>query len=183
MNTLSVIQRLYTTCRNAGIWDRLVLETENGKETVTFSSTVSRPSNLPEETCWKDGGRRKKPSKIKKDCLRREPCLERMRTVQERADAEKPGDFTSAPGAPGNKPIVPGHPGTFDLFRDTLEPAILFLDTLEPATRFPDTLEPATLFPDTLEPVTPFPDPLESETPFPDTLKSEPPLLVPLLPW
>ena len=44
----------------------MVLETENGKETVTFS-TVFRLASLPEEKDWKDGGRCKKPSKVKKD--------------------------------------------------------------------------------------------------------------------
>ena len=47
------------------------LEAENGKETITFS-TVSRPSTLPEDKDWKDGGRRKKPSKVRKDHKRRE---------------------------------------------------------------------------------------------------------------
>ena len=142
MNTLPVIQHLYTTCRNAGVWARFVLETENRKETITFSSTVSRPSNLPEETCWKDRGRRKKPSKIKKDQLRREAWLERRRTVQERVVAENPaaapetdpapgyaGDVNPAPGAPGDGPDRP---------IDTLESLTPFLDTLETATLFPD---------------------------------------------
>ena len=101
--------------------------TENGKETFTFSSTVSRPSNLPEKTCWKDGGRHKKPSKSKKDRLRREAWVERRRTEQERVVAENPAaapetdpapryaeDVTPASVAPVNGPIVPGHPGIFD---------------------------------------------------------------------
>jgi len=90
MNTLPVIQSLYNSCRRAGVWARLVLKTETGKETVTFS-TVSRPTNLPEEKGWKDGGRRKKPSKVKKkDRARREAWLGRRRIVEERTVWREP---------------------------------------------------------------------------------------------
>ena len=64
----------------------MVLETENGKETLTFS-TVTRPSNLPEEKG--DYRIRKKPSKAKKDRERKKAWLERRRTVVEREVADK----------------------------------------------------------------------------------------------
>ena len=44
----------------------LVMESENGKETVTFS-TASKPANLPEEKDRKEGRRQKKPAKVKRD--------------------------------------------------------------------------------------------------------------------
>ena len=88
LNTFpAVILRLYNACRRAGVWARMVLEMENGKETLTFS-TVTRPSNLPEEKG--DYRRRKKPSKVKKDRERKEALLERKRTVVEREVADKP---------------------------------------------------------------------------------------------
>ena len=62
INTFPVILRLYNSCRRAGVWTRLVLESENGKETVTFS-TVSKPANLPEEKDRKEGRRQKKPQR------------------------------------------------------------------------------------------------------------------------
>ena len=44
----------------------MVMEYENGKETLTFS-TVTKPANLPEEKDRKEGRRRKKPAKVKRD--------------------------------------------------------------------------------------------------------------------
>ena len=88
------------------------LEAENGKETITFS-TVSRPSTLPEEKDWKDGGRRKKPSKVRKDHERREAWLERRRTVEERTVAEVPAATPITYLAPGpgrgrtSAPMIP----------------------------------------------------------------------------
>ena len=82
-NAFPVIQRLFNSCRRAGVWARIVLETENGRETLTFS-TVSRPSNLPEE---KDSRGRKKPSKARKDRERREAWLERKRMAAEKEAA------------------------------------------------------------------------------------------------
>ena len=42
VNTFPVILQLYNKCRGAGIWTKMVLEAENGKETITFSS-VTKP--------------------------------------------------------------------------------------------------------------------------------------------
>ena len=121
MNSFPVNLRLYNSCRRAGVWARMGLEAENGKETIT----VSRPSTLPEDKDWKDGGRRKKPSKVRKDHKRREAWLERRRTVEDRTVAEVTAaapitDFapgpgrgrTPAPRLPGGGTLVPGHPGT-----------------------------------------------------------------------
>ena len=65
------------------------MEYENGKETLTFS-TVTKPANLPEEKDRKEGRRRKKPAKVKRDRERREAWMERRRTVEERLVAEVP---------------------------------------------------------------------------------------------
>ena len=55
------------------MWTRLVMESEaNGKETVTFS-TVTKPTSLPEEKDRKEGRRRIKPAKVKRDRERRGP--------------------------------------------------------------------------------------------------------------
>ena len=67
----------------------MVMESENGKETVTFS-TVTKPASLPEEKDRKKGRRQKKPAKVKRDRERREAWLERRRTVEGRLVAEVP---------------------------------------------------------------------------------------------
>ena len=77
----------------------MVLESENGKETVTFS-TVSKPANLPEEKDKNEGRRRKKPAKVKRDRERREAWLERRRTVEGRSVAEVPAVTEPAPKTP-----------------------------------------------------------------------------------
>ena len=100
----------------------MVLESENGKETVTFS-TVSKPADLPEEKDRKEGRRGKEPVEVKRDQKRREAWLER-KTVEERSVAEVPaaspvtepapvpaGGRTPAPSSSGSEPLVPGHPG------------------------------------------------------------------------
>ena len=64
------------------MWTRLVMESEaNGKETVTFS-TVTKSTSLPEEKekDRKEGRRRIKPAKAKRDRERRDAWLERRRT-------------------------------------------------------------------------------------------------------
>ena len=72
------------------MWTRLVMESEaNGKETVSFS-TVTKPTSLPEEKDRKEGRRRKKPAKVKRDRERREAWLERRRTVEGRSVAVVP---------------------------------------------------------------------------------------------
>ena len=73
----------------------MTLETENGKETITFS-TVSRPYTLPEDKDGTDGRRRKKPSKVKKYRERKEAWLERRRTVL----VERPAAEVTAVAAP-----------------------------------------------------------------------------------
>ena len=79
----------------------MALETENGKETITFSS-VSRAPTLPEDKDGTDGRRRKKPSKVKKYRERKEAWLERRRTVVvERPVAE---DTVAAPAT--NSPVT-----------------------------------------------------------------------------
>ena len=73
-NTFPSILRLYNACRRAGVWTRLVMESEaNGKETVTFS-TVTKSTSRPEEKekDRKEGRRRIKPAKAKRDRERRE---------------------------------------------------------------------------------------------------------------
>ena len=81
--TFPSILRLYNACRRAGVWTRLVMESEaNGKETVTFS-TVTKSTSRPEEKAKegrKEGRRRIKPAKVKRDRERREAWLERRRT-------------------------------------------------------------------------------------------------------
>ena len=63
INTFPAILRLYNACRRAGVWTRLVMESEaNGKETVTFS-TVTKPTSLPEEKDRKVGRRQKSPKR------------------------------------------------------------------------------------------------------------------------
>ena len=52
----------------------MVLEAENGKETITFSS-VTKPAAAASST--PAPGRRKKPSKVKKDRKRKEAWLEK----------------------------------------------------------------------------------------------------------
>ena len=71
ITTFPIILHLFNSCRREGVWERMALETENGKETITFS-TVSRPSTLPEDKDGTDGRRRKKPSKVKTDRERKE---------------------------------------------------------------------------------------------------------------
>ena len=78
VNTFPEILRLYNQCRSAGIWARMALETENGKETITFSS-VTRPqgstfSSVPRPQVPREG-KQKKPSKIRKDRERKEAWL------------------------------------------------------------------------------------------------------------
>jgi len=89
VNTFPAILRLYNQCRSAGIWARMALETENGKETITFSSvtgpqgssfsSVTRPqaptfSSVPRPQVPREG-KQKKPSKIRKDRERKEAWL------------------------------------------------------------------------------------------------------------
>ena len=69
---------------------------ESRKETFTYF-TVSRPSNLPEV---KDGRRRKKPSKMKKNKARMKTWLERRRTTV----VEKPVDEVTAAAPATNTP-------------------------------------------------------------------------------
>ena len=72
------------------MWTRLVMESEaNGKETVTFS-TATKPASLSEEKHRKEGRRRNKPAKVKRDRERREAWLERRRTVEGRSVDEVP---------------------------------------------------------------------------------------------
>ena len=83
IKTFPAILRLYKDCRRAGVWTRLVLESEaNGKETVTFS-TVTKSTNRPEEKA-KEGRKeergRIKPAKVKRDRERRDAWLERRRS-------------------------------------------------------------------------------------------------------
>ena len=78
VNTFPAILRLYNQCRSAGIWARMTLETENGKETITLSS-VTRPqgstfSSVPRPQVPRER-KQKKPSKIKKDRERKEAWL------------------------------------------------------------------------------------------------------------
>ena len=90
INTFPAILRLYNACRRAGVWTRLVMESEaNGKETVTFS-TVTKPTSLPEEKDRKEGRRRIKPAKVKRDRERREAWLERRRTGEGKSVADVP---------------------------------------------------------------------------------------------
>ena len=67
----------------------MFMEYENGKETVTFS-TVTKPTSLPEEKDRKEGRRRKKPAKVKRDRERRESWLERRRTGEGKSVADVP---------------------------------------------------------------------------------------------
>ena len=65
VNTFPAILRLYNQCRSAGIWARMALETENGKETITFSS-VTRPqgftfSSVPRPQVPREGNERSLP--------------------------------------------------------------------------------------------------------------------------
>ncbi len=53
----------------------MVLEAENGKETITFSS-VTKP--VAAASLTPAPGRRKKPSKVKKDRKRKEAWLEKL---------------------------------------------------------------------------------------------------------
>ena len=74
------------------MWTRLVMESEaNGKETVTFS-TVTKSTSRPEEKAKdkKEGRRRIKPAKVKRDQERREAWLERRRTGVGKAVAVVP---------------------------------------------------------------------------------------------
>ncbi len=61
----------------------------NGKETVTFS-TVTKSTSLPEEKGRKEGRRRIKPAKVKRDRERREAWLERRRTGEGKSVADVP---------------------------------------------------------------------------------------------
>ena len=67
INTFPVILQLYKKCRGAGIWTKMVLEAENVKEIITFSSvtkSVAAVSLTPA------------PFKVKKDRKRKEAWLE-----------------------------------------------------------------------------------------------------------
>ena len=83
LNTFPAILRLYKDCRRAGVWTRLVLESEaDGKETVTFSTVTKSTSRPGEKAKYKKEGRRRiKPAKAKRDRERRDAWLERRRTA------------------------------------------------------------------------------------------------------
>ncbi|XP_023323603.1 uncharacterized protein LOC111697736 isoform X2 [Eurytemora carolleeae] len=81
INTFPVILQLYNKCRGAGIWAKMVLEAENGKETITFSS-VTKP--VAAASLTPAPGRRKKPSKVKKDRKRKEAWLEKRSQGKEK---------------------------------------------------------------------------------------------------
>ena len=88
INTFPVILQLYNKCRGAGIWAKMVLEAENGKETITFSS-VTKP--VAAVSLTSAPGRRKKSSKVKKDRKRKEAWL--RREVRRRKNLLRPEKY------------------------------------------------------------------------------------------
>ncbi len=81
INTFPVVLQLHNKLQGAGIWAKMVLEAENGKETITFSS-VTKP--VAAVSLTSAPGRRKKSSKVKKDRKRKEAWLEKRSQGKEK---------------------------------------------------------------------------------------------------
>ena len=82
INTFPVVLQLHNKLQGAGIWAKMVLKAENGKETITFS-LVTKPVAAVSST--PAPGRCKKPSKMKKDRKRKKVWLEKRRQGKEKA--------------------------------------------------------------------------------------------------